>query len=405
MLSRPPPPHARVDPRAVLELRRHRDRSRLDDLRRGVPAELRRRTRHLFRRGRLPGLRTAKTTAAAVLSYLVAERLGTSVAPVLAPLTALLVVQLTMYQTITHGLDRIASVLAGVLLAVGVADLVGLSWWSLGAVVAASLVLGRLLRLGANLLEVPISAMIVLAVGGNSTLAAGRVYETLIGAAVGVAVNAVIAPPLYVQPAADAVDELVEALAEVLDGLAGQLRGEWSRGAADRWLDRARALGAEVARADRSVASAEESARFNPRGARVRQAQPRLRTSLTGLEHSYVALRSLCRALLDRTYFVPDEEQSQAYTGQVRDALADVLEVAAVAVLYVPERADAAHLPGCLERLRSRRDHLSSLLLVDPAVDEAAWQQYGALMAGLDRLRVEIAVAGGHRPHAAAGAA
>ena len=51
----------------------------------------------LFRRGRTPGLRTAKTVLAAVLSYVVAEHLHTSDAPILAPLTALLVVQLTMY--------------------------------------------------------------------------------------------------------------------------------------------------------------------------------------------------------------------------------------------------------------------------------------------------------------------
>ena len=42
----------------------------------------------LFRRGRRPGLRTAKTTLAAVLSFVVAQRLGTSPQPVLAPLTA-----------------------------------------------------------------------------------------------------------------------------------------------------------------------------------------------------------------------------------------------------------------------------------------------------------------------------
>jgi len=112
----------------------------------------------LFRRGRRPGLRTAKTTIAAVLSFVMAQRLGTSPQPVLAPLTALLVVQLTMCETLTSGLQRVASVVAGVLTAVGVATYVGLTWWSLGAVVAASLVIGRLLRLGPQLLEVPISA-------------------------------------------------------------------------------------------------------------------------------------------------------------------------------------------------------------------------------------------------------
>src|SRR5674476_65194 len=157
----------------------------------------------LFRRGRRPGLRTAKTTLAAVLSFVVAQRLGTSPQPVLAPLTALLVVQLTMYETVASGLQRVASVVAGVLIAVGVATYVGLTWWGLGAVVAASLIIGRLLRLGAHLLEVPISAMLVLAVGGAEGPALDRVYETLVGAAVGVTVNVVIAAPLYVQPASD----------------------------------------------------------------------------------------------------------------------------------------------------------------------------------------------------------
>ena len=339
---------------------------------------------------------------AAVLSFAVAQQLGTSAQPVLAPLTALLVVQLTMYQTIAHGLDRIASVLAGVLIAVGVAELVGLTWWSLGATVSVSLVLGRLLRLGANLLEVPISAMIVLAVGGNSTLAAGRVYETLIGAAVGIAVNIVIAPPLYVQPAAEALADLSERMADVLRGLATELREGWSRPAADRWLNQARALAAEVARADRSLASAEESSRFNPRGSRARDAQPRLRTGLTGLEHAYVALRSLCRALLDRTYYVPDQEQEHAYTPQARRTLAQALEEAAAAVSSVgsyaaavdPVPAGAAdplrEIDSRLTALQEGRARLSDLLLVDPVSDPAAWQQHGALLAGLDRLRVEI---------------
>lgn len=152
----------------------------------------------LFRRGRRPGLRTAKTTLAAVLSFVLARQLGTSPAPVLAPLTALLVVQLTMYETGASGLQRVASVVVGVLIAVGVASYVGLTWWSLGAVVAASLIIGPLPRLGARLLEVPISAMLVLAVGGAECAALDRVYETLIRAGVGVAVNLVIAAPLYV---------------------------------------------------------------------------------------------------------------------------------------------------------------------------------------------------------------
>jgi uncharacterized membrane protein YgaE (UPF0421/DUF939 family) len=361
----------------------------------------RRRLAGLFRRGRPPGLRTAKTTLAAVLSFLLAQWLGTSAQPVLAPLTALLVVQLTMYETVAQGLQRVASVLAGVLVAVGVASVVGLTWWSLGGVVAVSLVLGRFLRLGPQLLEVPISAMLVLAVGGAEDVAAGRVYETLIGAAVGVAVNAVIAPPLYLQPAGDALAELAERMAEFTRGLAAELRAGWSRAAADRWLTEARALGAEVARADRTLTRAEQSARLNPRGGRARDVQPRLRIGLTGLEHTYVNLRNLCRALLDRTYYVPGEEEASAFGEEIRSALADVLESAAAAIAGVapvtnsaaPADAARAEVEARLSELHRHRDRLAALLVVDPHADQGAWQQHGALLAAVDRLRVEVEAA------------
>ena len=152
-------------------------------------------------RGTPPGLRTAKTTLAAVISWELARRLTGSEAPVLAPLTALLVTQLTVVETVTEGLQRVGSVVVGVLLAVGLASLLGLQWWSIGLVVFASLAVGQVLRLGPSRLEVPISALLVLVVGGQSGVARARVLETLIGAAVGVAVNVVVAPPVYVQSA------------------------------------------------------------------------------------------------------------------------------------------------------------------------------------------------------------
>ena len=355
----------------------------------------------LLRRGRRPGLRTAKTTLAAVLSYVVALRLGTSPQPVLAPLTALLVVQLTMYETVASGLQRVASVVAGVLIAVGVATWVGLTWWSLGIVVAASLIIGRLLRLGPHLLEVPISAMLVLAVGGAEGAALDRVYETLIGAAVGVAVNVVIAAPLYVQPASDAIEELAERMAAFLRQLADQLGEGWSRESADQMLNEARRLGDEVDHADRTLGRAQDSARFNPRVAEAREALPRLRTGLTGLEHTYMTIRNLCRSLLDRTYFVPSEQAETVYDAQVRGVLAQVLEAAADAIGHVSavtsgiQAQDAARteVDRRLSELHRRRDRLAELLHEESLADRAAWQQHGALLTDLDRMRIEIEAA------------
>jgi aromatic acid exporter family member 1 len=365
-----------------------------------------------FRRGRTPGLRTAKTVLAAVVAFQIAELLHTSAQPILAPLTALLVVQSTLYSTLTSGLDRVGAVVAGVLVAVGVAGTTGLTWWSLGAVVGISLVIGRLLRLGSNLLEVPISAMLVLAAASTSigvtpgspgleTTATGRVVETLIGAAVGILVNVLIAPPLYIQPADDAVGELVDKLGRFAREMAAALRGDWSRDQAHRFLEGARGLGVEVARADLHLGRTEESARLNPRGKVARAAQPRLRTALTGLEHCYVSLRNLCRAVLDRTYYVAEDDLDAAYRPEARRALAEVLDTFADAMATVdPIATDEPHAPRSrvlveaqLEELRTRRDRLASLLLVDPAVDAAAWEQHGALLAAVERLRVEVEAA------------
>ena len=121
----------------------------------------------LFRRGRTPGLRTAKATFAVVAAYLLTAALGVSDHPIVAPLVALLVVQLTLYKTVAHGIGKVVAVLAGVLVAVLVANFAGVTWWSLGAVVAGSSLVGKLLRLGPHLFEAPITAMLLLEVGGD----------------------------------------------------------------------------------------------------------------------------------------------------------------------------------------------------------------------------------------------
>jgi hypothetical protein len=355
----------------------------------------------LFRRGRTPGLRTAKVTLAVVAAYLLAEALHLSDHPIVAPLVALLVVQLTLYQSIVHGLGRVGGVLAGVGIAVLVAHFVGLTWWSLGAVVAGSIVVGRLLRLGPHLFEAPITAMLLLEVGGSGTLGLARVEEAVLGALVGIAVSLLVAPPLYLQPAGEAIAELAERMARFASEFGAGVQGPWSRQAADQWMVQARAVRDEVSRADLTVARAEEAARLNPRGRRGRDAHPRFRGTLTALERCHLTLRTMARAVLDRTYFVPAAEQSAAYTTEQREALGELLAIAAEAIEAVApiaaggEAADAARgrVEERLVALDARRTRLARLLAVDPLVDEAAWSQHGSLLAGVDRLRVEIAAA------------
>jgi hypothetical protein len=349
-------------------------------------------------RGTLLGWRTAKTTLAAVLAYELARwLLGDQVPPLLAPLTALLVAQLTIFETVKSGLERVGSVVAGVLVAVLLSKVAGLSWWSLGIATFASLVIGQLLHLGEHQLEVPISAMLVLAVAGQAQSAAeGRVLETLIGAGVGVGVNALLGPPVYVQPAGDAVGDLADDLAELLRAMGEELTDGWSSEQAHGWLRRTQELDAPLRAAGTALVRGEQSLRLNPRRRRVLDGATTLRAGLTALEHTAVQVRGICRDLADLAE--RSEERGQAEP-EVLVALGRLLVelgggVAAFGQLLAPDVGGppqpAVPLRIALEIVRTHRDVLAELMLVDAATDPELWHIQGSLLANVDRLLREI---------------
>jgi uncharacterized membrane protein YccC len=345
-------------------------------------------------RGVPPGLRTAKTTLAAVISWELARHLPGGSPPVLAALTALLVTQLTVVETITESLQRVGSVVVGVVLAVLLADLLGLQWWSIGLVIFGALAVGQVLRLGAHRIEVPISALLVLAVGGQPGAAGTRVLETLIGAAVGVAVNVLVAPPVYVQPAGEAIVELAERMARLLRDAGEELGRGWSGEDAYDRLRQARELDGPLARARQALGRAEDSLRLNPRR-RVGNPSTDLQAALTSLEHSAILVRGLFRSLVDL-----DTVTGEGPEPALRTALAGLLEETAGAVRAFGELVSTGLVPGppaneaplrrALGRAKARRDQVATAMAAGPRAHPDAWQVHGHLLADVDRLLTEI---------------
>ena len=349
-------------------------------------------------RGDPPGWRTVKTTLAAVLAYLLAVALlGNDVPPLLAPLTALLVAQVTVFRTVTSGVERVGSVVAGVLVAVLLSRVVGLSWWSLGITIFVSLVIGRVLHLGDHTLEVPISAMLVLAVTGPARIAAlDRVAETLVGAVTGVVVSFILRPPVYVQPAGDAVGALAAEMAELLTSMGRELTEGWSSEQAGAWEDRARELDRPLRAARIAVARGDESLRLNPRQRRVREGASSLRAALAALEHAAVQIRGLTLDLADLADAVESSDQAEPELLIALGALLVELGggVGAFGQLVAPEVAgpprEAVPLHIALEIARTHRDVLAELMLVDARTDLELWHIQGSLLANVDRLLREI---------------
>jgi Aromatic acid exporter family member 1 len=341
------------------------------------------------------GLRTAKTTLAAVISWELALRLPGPQPPVLAPLTALLVTQLTLVKTITGSFQRVASVTAGVLLALLVADVLGLHWWSVGLVIFVSLALGQVLKLGPHRIEVPISALLVMTLGGTAGVARTRVLETLIGAGVGVVVNAVLVPPVYIRPAGEAIHELADDMARMLEGAAADLREGWSGEDAYERLLEARELDGDVREAREAVGRAEDSLRLNPRRRLVGDPSDELREGMTTLEHSVILVRGLCRSLVDLDTVTdgrgPDPELSDALVRLLDEVAGAVRTFGEILAASVPgPQANQAPLQRALARARAARDDVAKAMAAGPREAPGAWQVHGHLLANVDRLLSEL---------------
>ena len=261
----------------------------------------------LRRDGRASLLWSLRITVAATASYLVASLFFPGTQPLLAPLTAMLVVQVTPISLLASGLDRVVAVVAGVALAVGFAAVVPLEWWSLGVLILISITIGQFLRLRSNLVEVAISAMLVLGVGAIGAEAAAwqRIAETLVGAAVGIIATLVFPPKVASSDAGRAIDGLADAVSELLVRAAGELdamaEGDPHRlsGAAREWLDDARRITHNIPVVGAALLRAEEGRRLNVRAVRTPHVEPGLRQGLEALEHTAVAIRGLMRSVAE----------------------------------------------------------------------------------------------------------
>ena len=345
-----------------------------------------------------------RLTACAVFAYLIALPVPETSPPVLAPLTAMLVLQVSVYQTLFSAVRRVAAVVAGVLIALGLSRWIGFTWWSLGLTITLGLAVGYALRLREAALEVPISAMLILSVG-SSAAATSRITETLIGTAAGLVAGFVLTAP-QVEPAEEAIAELARTMADLLDRMAAGLNDGSVNDSARAWLDQARALGNEIGRVDEALQQAEESTKLNPRSMLPRSTVA-LRQSLETLEHSAITVRVLARSLTDNTRLAGDDNSLN--DPEVRREHADTLrELSAAVRTYsgLATELDAhghqalkADLERHLAAARDEQDRLSELLATAPAVRPVGWPLRGELISHLDRLRSELeAGAPGRRP-------
>lgn len=229
-------------------------------------------TARLRASNRIPLLQAVKTSVAAVLSWLLAQLLLPGELPIFAAIAALLVVQPSINQSLGKAVERSLGVIGGVLIAFGVALLFGQSSWIVLLVIVLCILLAWALRLSPGTAsQLPISAMLVLAIGAATPeYSFARIIETIIGAVIALIVNVLIVPPILLAPAHDAIVLLAREVADTLDRVANALRRSQTPAELTELIITARLLRPMLAAAERAITQADESLTLNPRQARHR---------------------------------------------------------------------------------------------------------------------------------------
>ena len=345
----------------------------------------------------------ARLTAAAVMAYLLAWVITPGTTDLTAPLTALLVVQVSTVGTLRMSLVRVGAVLTGVLVAVAVSNFLGLTWWSLAIVVAASLLLAKTLRLGEQSLETPISAMLILAVSSPELAAEVRVLYTLIGAVVGVGFSLLAPVAIPNTRAHAAVRQVARSQAALLDEVALTLG---VRAPHDEevtaWSDWLEHIGDDIGDAEAAVRDAEDTRRWNVRALAVAKVHPGLDQALDRLRRCLAAEQALLTAVAKDATPGHDEAGARS-ASELRRAFAVVLDDLANALRAYADVVTAEFGPSDAQRVddaiarsldivRETRAVLTELMMldVDPRQHADLRLLHGSVLSAVDQILTNL---------------
>lgn len=330
---------------------------------------------------RVPLLQVSKVAFASVLAWLLAQLLLQTDMPIFAAIAALLVVQPSVNQTLGRAIERSVGVIVGVLVATVISLLFGGNEWVILASIVVSIFVGWAVRLTpASANQIPISAMLVLALGMTTPgYAVERIVETLIGATVGFLVTISIAPPVLLRPAHDSVAALGREVADTLDRLAAALEGPMRPADLEELLLTARLLRPMQVQAADAVKQGRESLDFNPRRNRLGAAVEAEAALLARLSPLVTRVIGMTRALRDH---YDDRLREEPTVHEIADELAraahDLRRVLSTADDEAADQAVPVEPPALT----------APLVIATPHPEH--WILIGSLMEDLRRVREEI---------------
>jgi hypothetical protein len=312
-----------------------------------------------------------KTTVACVLAWVVVSDLLGLPESFLAPWSALLVVHSSVYRTFAQGARQVAAAVLGVVLASAVGSTLGVDAWSVGLVVLVGLVVGAGRLFAGESTTAAATALIVLTTGDSVEVSqlAARLADTGIGVTIGLAVNALVWPPLWRHAASSAIDGLATRVGEIALRLADGLEHGYGEDDVEHWIDDVRQIETEIDRAWAVGRQSTESAWLNPRRSAVDvRAAQEWKVRLDRAEQAVADARSMVLTVGRRP------ELRSVWDHEWRDEYVDILRATGRAL--TDEDRDVVH--ACRERL-----DLLARRVVGREGESPLWAVYGGLLVNL----------------------
>lgn len=343
-----------------------------------------------------------KSTLAASASWYMAHDLVAAQMPAFAPFSAVLIMQVTVYQSMLQALRYLAAVCAGVFGQAGLGIVAGPGLITFVLVALITLAIGRWRHLGAQGTEVATAAFFAFSTYSASAGMRQSVEQlgqiillVAIGCTIGVAVNLLLWPPMRYRSAETGIHTLAEDLSGLLADIHPALREHGvDKERAQQWRKRAAEIAWLVSQARAALHTAVESQHYNPRRLLPGNSRHKdfsgYRDVIDALERVTHQLASLTRTL----HQWPQDEEGNECNTFLRD-YADLLEAFAQFTRPFCEvdedrlSRQAEELCEAATTVQDTRERLvdrarnSSLALNDPS------RPYGILLAEATRLTEE----------------
>ncbi|WP_420310374.1 FUSC family protein [Streptomyces sp. YS-B37] len=212
-------------------------------------------------------VQAGKAALAAWIAWAVVGRWLDAPMAFVAPWVAIVLVESTVYRSIAYGLQQLAAIATGTAVATAAALLLHDTMTAMALVLPTTVLLGQWRRLGSQGIYAATGALFVLT-GGSVTVpaAAARIGEAVFGAVVGITVNALIRPPLYLRDTRTALRDALRETHDILHAVADGLdEGRWDAQEAGTCHERALRLQRLVGQARSALNTSRESLRVNLR--------------------------------------------------------------------------------------------------------------------------------------------